>query len=150
MKLSVISVQSSAKATAYSGLKKKLTADGCKLIAEQGFFLMEALILVLVISLTFVAFMGVIAQALKISVRDQELLEGISKYEELLFELENGLRPDLLLFGGRGKEGAYHYEIKSENEKDRDSYGHFKSRLAWKKDREFLDFDFFVSRGALE
>ena len=148
MKLSVISVQSSAKAAAYSGLKKKLTADGCKLIAEQGFLLTEALILVLVISLTFVAFMGVIAQALKISARDQELLEGISKYEELVFELENGLRPDLLLFGGRGKEGVYHYEIN--HEEDKNSYGLFTSRLAWKQGREFLDFDFFASRGALE
>ena len=107
---------------------------------QNGFLMMEALILILIISVTFTAFIGVIAQALKISSRSRNLTDAVSKYEYLLFELENGFRADLLNFGGRENvEGGYQYSVK--NEGDKDSYASLKSKLTWKGGKESFEFD---------
>ena len=111
---------------------------------ERGFLLMEALLLILILSITFVSFIGVIFQALKVSSHTHDLTEGLSRYEALVFELESGLRPDLASYGGRGDlEKGFSYEI--ENREEADSYALLKSRLLWKQGKESLDFDFVAS-----
>ena len=122
---------------------------------------MEALILILILSVSFVSFVGVTLQALKVSSRTRDLTEGLTKYESLVFELENGLRPDLASYGGRGEfsspensrpksrpEAGYRYEIR--NEEETESYALLKNRLLWKKGNDSLDFDLFASKGALQ
>ena len=106
---------------------------------EKGFLLMEAMVLILMISVTFTAFIGVIAQGLKISSRSRAQTDAVSKYEFLLFELENGFRPDFLNFGGREEvEGGYQYSV--QNEQEEDSYAFLKNKLAWKNGKESLEF----------
>ncbi len=107
---------------------------------QKGFLMMEALILILIISVTFTAFTGVITQVLKISARGRALTDSIMKYEFFLFELENGFRADLLSFGGREDvEGGYQYSV--QNEGNDNSYASLKSKLTWKSGKEFLEFD---------
>ena len=118
---------------------------------------MEALILILILSVSFVSFVGVTLQALKVSSRTRDLTEGLTKYESLVFELENGLRPDLASYGGRGgfpagrkseEESNDRYEI--QNVEEPESYALLKNRLLWKKGDDSLDFDLFASKGALQ
>ena len=110
---------------------------------------MEALILILIISVTFTAFIGVMAQSLKISSRSRALTDAVSKYEFLLFELESGFRADLLNFGGREEiEGGYQYSI--QNEEDKESYAFLKSKLTWKSGKESLEFDLVMPASAVQ
>ena len=116
---------------------------------EKGFLMMEALILILIISVTFTAFIGVIVQALKVSSRSRETTDAVSKYEFLLFELENGFRADLLNFGGRENvEGGYEYEIK--NDGDKDSYASLRSKLSWRGGKESFEFDLVMPQGEVQ
>ena len=102
----------------------------------------------LIVSLTFVSFAGAMKQFLKISSRYHETMSALSKYEELLFEIENGLRPDLAKYGGRGNLGEkFAYEIQSD---EKEPYGFLKSKLSWREDKENFNVDFFVLQGALE
>ena len=76
---------------------------------------MELLIVVLVLAVSFVAFAGVIAQALKVSSRWIGTTDAVSAAEPLFFQIESGLRPDLAGYGGTGKlPGGYHYRIEAE------------------------------------
>ena len=110
---------------------------------------MEALILLLILSVTFVSFMAVMVQALRVSVKGREITEAVSSYEQFLFELENGLRPDIVGYGGRGVLAkGYQYEIR--NEENLDSYSFLRGRILWKKGNEFLDFDFVAPEGAIQ
>ena len=116
---------------------------------SEGFLLMEVLILLLILSVTFVSFMAVMGQALHISARSREITEAVSICEQFLFELENGFRSEVVSDGGHGVlEKDYQYEIRSEENSD--SYSFLKGRVLWKKGNEFLDLDFIAPEGAVE
>ncbi len=107
---------------------------------------MEALILILILAVTFVAFIGVIGQALKISSRSRDLSKAISEAEMLFFEVESGLRPDLANEGGRGELDGFQYEIKSQS-------GEFSSALSNRfslNRQEVLDFECVALQGAVQ
>ena len=109
---------------------------------------MEALILILILSVVFVAFMSVMSQALKISSRSCRQTDAVLKYENLLFEIENGFRADLVSFGGRGEfDSGYHYEIQAQESKE--SFAYLKSKLMW-NGKESLDLDLVIPEAAIQ
>lgn len=112
--------------------------------SKKGFMLMEALILILIISITFTACLGLIAQSLKVSFRGQGLTDAICKYEFFLFELENGFRADLINFGGREEAGNGHQYIVQSSE-EMDSFSFLKTKLIWKSGKESLDSNLLLS-----
>lgn len=57
--------------------------------------LMEALIVILILAVAFVAFMGVLGQSLKIADRSSRLTDSVSQYELLFFQVDNGFRADV-------------------------------------------------------
>lgn len=65
---------------------------------QKGFMLMEALILILIIAVTFTAFLGLIGKSLKVSSRGRALTDAVLKYEFNLFEFESGFRDELPAF----------------------------------------------------
>ena len=114
-------------------------------MTDAGFLLVEVLMAILILAIAFVAFMGAMAQSMKVSYKSSQTTEAISRYEAFLFEIENGLRPDLAGYGGQGDlEGDYRYQIQAE------SGGEFgtllKGRFSWKGGREFLEHEVFVSK----
>lgn len=120
-----------------------LTDIKCKALTSQGFLLMEALIVILILAVAFTAFMGVMAQALRVSSKARQMTEAVSEYEAFLFELESGMRPDLVLFGGGGElAGGYQYEIHSETLKE--PFVFLKTRLFWKEGKESLGLELTV------
>ena len=70
---------------------------------QKGYFLIEALMALLLLSLTLVALIGSTGQALKIFKRQTETTHSLLKMEEIFFDLETGLRPDLVRYGGTEK-----------------------------------------------
>ena len=79
---------------------------------EKGFFLVEALIALLILSVTLVALIGVTGQALKISERGIKTTEALLGMEEILFQLESGIRVDLVKYGGRENlKGGYSFDV---------------------------------------
>ena len=112
---------------------------------QKGFLIVEVLIAVMVLAVAFVALMGAMAQAVKVSSRSSRVTEAISRYEPLLFEIESGLRPDIAGYGGHGEmEGKYRYKIEAEKNEELGSF--LKSRLSWKEGKEFLDLEFFAQK----
>ncbi len=63
--------------------------------------MLEVLIALLILAVTFTASMGVVFRALRISQRAEETTEAVLKTDKVLFELESGLRADLAKYGGR-------------------------------------------------
>jgi len=109
---------------------------------------MEVLILILILSVVFVAFIGVMGQALKISSRAQQQTEAVTYYENFLFDLENGFRADLVNFGGRGElGGGYKFEVSAEESKE--SYAYLKSKIIW-NGKESLDLDLVMPEAAIQ
>ncbi len=114
---------------------------------QNGFLLMEALVLILVLSVVFVSFMGLVTQALKISSRSHGQSEAIMKIEKIVFEIGNGLRPDLASFGGQENLGpGISCAIKADSAS---SFALIKSKAAWKNGKEFLDFSFLAPEAAI-
>jgi Tfp pilus assembly protein PilV len=116
---------------------------------DSGFLLLEALILVLILSIAFVSFAVVVSQALKVSYRTRDMTEVLASFEPLLFEIENGFHPDLAAYGGKGAlgEGAS-YEI--QNQEDSKTYGLLKGKLLGRQGKNLFEHDLYVSEGALE
>ena len=87
-------------------------------MSEKGFTLLEVLISILILAVTLTAFMGGISQVLMLSGRMEETSQVLAGYEKLLFELETGMRADLVAYGGQGKlNDKLTYEIKSKPQK---------------------------------
>ena len=115
----------------------------------KGFFLLESLIVLLILAVVFVSFTTVLSQALRISAKGSEITEAISRYEQWIFELENGFRPDLVRYGGQGKlDGGYQYEVR--NQESRDLYSWVKTHLSWKKGHEFLNLEWIAPEGPVQ
>ena len=113
----------------------------------KGFLLIEAMLLMLVLAVGFAAFVTVLAQVLKISVRAQNVTEGRLRFEELLFDLETGSRSDLVAFGGTGiLRDGYRYEIQS-REKGPGFY-QMQTQLTGPLEKEGLEFDLYLAEGA--
>lgn len=119
---------------------------------QSGFLLMEALLALLVLSVAFVVCLGAVAQALRLSSRAEETTKAVLASETLLFELETGMRPDLVVFGGRGERAPYRYVIESETTNDLEkpivSFYDLKARMDWKEGRDYLDFEAYLPEGA--
>ena len=62
---------------------------------EKGFFLTEALVVILILSVAFVSFAGVIGQALRVSRRSIKAADAVFEREFVQFQIENGFRADL-------------------------------------------------------
>lgn len=87
--------------------------------SRKGFLILEVLVAVCVLSVAFVVFLGVLAQAIKVSARSARSMEAVGKFETLWFDLQCGLRPDLVRYGGRGNAGDGYFheiEIRTDNE----------------------------------
>jgi len=112
---------------------------------QKGFLIIEVLIVIMIIAITFVAFMGAMAQGLRVSSKSDEITDAISRYESFLFEIENGLRPDLAGYGGNGDlAGGYCYQIKTEKSSELTSL--LQSQLSWKENKECLNLEVLVSK----
>lgn len=120
-----------------------------RLFSQNGYLLMEVLIVVLIMAVAFVAFMGVMGEVLRVSSKANQVTEAVSRYEAILFEIETGLRPDLASYGGRGDLGeGFNYRIEPETDL---KFGSFlKSRLSWNGGKEFLDLDLIALGAAIE
>lgn len=116
--------------------------------SRSGFLLVEVLLALLVLAVAFVAFLGAMAQALRVSSRSGRTMEAVSKMEELLFGIQNGLRPDLAGYGGEGLLGNdYRYHFKDLEVGETGVW--LEGRLSW-KDRSLLEARLFVSKAAVE
>ena len=127
---------------------------------EKGFLLLEALVSILILSVALAASLTGIAQVLRLKERADETTKAIVQFDNLLFQLEAGMRTDLLRDGGRGKIGEFDYDIRSEtvnsentgvkkDETEGDpapflSFRNVKSHLSWKNGKEFLDIETFL------
>lgn len=111
--------------------------------------LVEVLMAILIIAVAFTAFMGAMSQALNASYRSWETIDAISKFESILFQIENGLRPDLAGYGGQGDltEG-YSYSIKAEKSGQTDAL--LQGKLSWKKGKGSLYAEFLASKAGLQ
>lgn len=79
---------------------------------QRGFLLIEALIAISILSIAAVVFLGLIGKALRIAANGRDLQAALSADEELLFDLNAGLRADLTAYGGKGRsETGANYEI---------------------------------------
>ena len=88
-----------------------------RLFSQKGFLLLEGLMTLLILAITFAAFMGAMTQALRVSVRANHATDAVSQIEALLFEIESGLRADLASDGGKGDmKNDYHYEMDAKEE----------------------------------
>ena len=113
--------------------------------STDGFLIVEVLVVIAILAVSFVIFMGAMAQALKISSRSSRLSEAVSQYEPFLFELESGLRLDRVDYGGEGSlDKSYHYRIDVQKYDDIRSF--LKSRLSWNDGKESLDLGVLVLR----
>ena len=115
----------------------------------KGFLIIEVLMVMMILAVSFTAFMGAIGQVLKISSRSAHLTEAVSKSEGLLFELSSGLRPDLADYGGRGNLGEdfrYHIEETAPSEFN----SQLKGRFAWRNGKESLEFEVAVLRASVQ
>lgn len=106
----------------------------------KGFLMMEVLLAILILSIAFVSFAAVIGQVLKVTSKSQDLTLALLKYEEALFELENGQRNDVVHYGGQGAAGEdYGYAFQSDAVSG--NYFTLKGKLLWKKGNDFLEVD---------
>ncbi len=71
--------------------------------AQRGFFLVEVLVAIVIISVAMVAALAGMARALKMSERSEAFTETVLPMEQLLFEIETGSRQDLLETGGKAE-----------------------------------------------
>jgi hypothetical protein len=103
----------------------------------------------MILAVAFVAFMGAMAQVVRVFSKSSRLTDALARYEALFFEIESGLRPDLAGYGGRGvMEDQYHYQIKAE--KGREFSAFLKGRLSWKGEKEFLDLEVLASKAPVQ
>ncbi len=117
--------------------------------SRQGFILLEVLMTLLILAVSFAVFMGAMAQVLRVSSRASHTMEAVSQYEALLFEVESGVRSDLAGYGGRGDlKEEYHYLITAEEQGDFSSY--LKSRLFLKEGKELLDLELMVLKAPVQ
>jgi type II secretory pathway pseudopilin PulG len=111
-------------------------------LSQEGFFLLEVLMAIMILAVAFVALMGVMAQAMQVSSRSARMTDAISQYESFLFNLETGTRLDLVGYGGHGKLGAeYYFETTA---KDNEFSSLLKNKILWKEGKEFLDIEFIA------
>ena len=83
----------------------------------RGFLLVEALLAMLVLTLAASASFQSILQASAAAKRSEALSAGILKTEEELFDLESGIRPDLVVYGGKENlAGDYRMDFNVEEE----------------------------------
>ena len=116
-----------------------------RLARRKGFLIVEVLIVIMILAVAFTAFLGGMAQVLKVSSKSSRMTDAISRYDSLLFEIENGLRPDLAGYGGHGELGeGYRYQIDSKAGREFSSL--LKSRFSWKEGKEFLELELLASK----
>ena len=120
-----------------------------RIYSQGGFLLLEVLMALLVLAVTFAAFMGAMTQALRVSVRANHTMDAVSQLEPLLFEIESGVRADLASDGGKGdlKDG-YHYEIEATGEGDLGS--RLKGRFLSKDNKASLELDILVLKAPVQ
>ena len=123
--------------------------DGLLAMTSEGFLILEALMTLLILAVAFTAFMGAMAQALRVSVRANRTTDAVSQIEPLLFEIESGVRADLAGYGGRGdlKEGG-RYRIEARSQGELGSV--LKGRFSTNDDRAFLDLDVLVLKAPVQ
>jgi competence protein ComGC len=120
-----------------------------RILTQKGFLMVEVLIVVLILAVAFTAFMGAMAQSLRVSSKSSQTTDAISRFGAILFEMESGLRPDLAGYGGQGDlEGGYHYRIDAERDEELSSL--LKSRLSWKEGKESLQLEVFVLQASAQ
>ena len=115
---------------------------------ERGFLMAEVLMAILILAVAFTAFMGAMAQAVRVSSKAGDMTDAISVFEPFLFEVENGLRPDLAGYGGRGAlKDKYLYQFEAQTHDDTSSC--LKGNFKWKEGKESLDIEVLVSPAAV-
>ena len=119
------------------------------LFFQSGFLLLEVLITLFILAITFTVFMGAMTQALRVSVKANRTTDAVSRFEPLLFEIESGVRADLASDGGKGElKNDYLYEIQAN---DVGSLGsELKGRFSSKDKKASLDLDVLVLKGPVE
>ena len=109
---------------------------------------MEVLMAIAILSIAIVSFLGVISRALQVSEKGRGIAQAVTSYDGFIFNLESGLRADLVHFGGKGElEGGYRYELIPEENSD--SYDHLRGKILWKGGREFLNLDLIASEAGV-
>jgi len=119
------------------------------LSTRKGFILLEVLMTLLILAVSFAVFMGAMAQVLRVSSRASQAMDAVSQYEALLFEVESGVRPDLAGYGGRGDlKNNYHYRILAE---ERGDFGSFlRSHLFLKEGKESFELELMVLKTPIQ
>ncbi len=116
---------------------------------QKGSLMLEALIVILILAVNFVVFAGVVSRASHVSARSFWTLEAVSEAESALFDLDTGVRSDLVSYGGKSeKNGAWQYEIRSENEGEYISF--LKGRIFKEKPLFRLEFEASALRMPVE
>ena len=80
---------------------------------QRGFFLVEVLVAIVIISVAMVAALAGMSRALKMSERSEAFTQTVLPMEELLFEIETGSRQDLLEAGGKAQFNDKTFQVQS-------------------------------------
>ena len=115
---------------------------------DNGFLLLEALIAMLILSVTFVAVAGAVLQALRVSERAEETTGAVLKADNALFELESGLRADLVKYGGRENLGG-DYQLETIPRDGRNLFHEHRIRVL-KRGNPVLEQDVFLRETFLQ
>lgn len=116
--------------------------------SPKGFLLLETLIAIMLFAIIFSAFIGLIRQALLVSHRMKEMILCRNDYEKLLFQMEAGLRPDIVAYGNKGSiSQETFYEIESVPEAD--GFFLLKGRLS-RLGRSYIDSELYLSEAPLQ
>lgn len=117
--------------------------------SKSGFLMVEVLITIMILAVAFTVFLGAMAQTLRVSSKSSQLTDAISAFEPLRFELESGLRPDLVFYGGEGNlKNGYNYRIEKNEAGEMDSL--LRSRFSWKSGKEFFDLEGVVPQAGVQ
>lgn len=116
---------------------------------QNGFLIMDVLIAIMVLAVMFCLFMGAMMQTAKVSLISSQTTEAVSEFEQLIFEIQNGLRGDLAVYGGEGPlKDKYRYKIVGVSEEEHTAQ--IKSILFSKNGKEMLGLDAVVLRAGVQ
>lgn len=115
-------------------------------LSDKGFLIVDALIAISILAVSFVFFMGGMAQVLRVSTKSSRTMEALSTFESLLFQIDSGVRPDLAGYGGIGALDGFNYRIERSSGDEQDVF--LNGRLSWKGSKEFIEQEIVVLRAA--
>lgn len=79
--------------------------------AQKGFLLIETLVAIVIIAVVVVTVLSGMQRALKMTLRSEQFTEKGLPMETLLFEMETGMRMDLLANGGAAVKDDQEFEV---------------------------------------